>query len=304
MLALSVVAKIVMAVCALIVSVLGIAGVKALRIPPKGFPVLPLGVSRLTKAGWVLAICAIGIFVAGAANEILTFAKEKAASAMAEADRNGLQQKLDEAARRQREAGEALASSFLETSKLSRLNQYLVRSLDGAMQRVGSIRVQASEIDDIDLELQFESGQAYKPKRGDIFDWTFVCRNGPLPPAAKVDSAMCRPIGYGRLVANNFSIPLMAGSGRMTFFGTKTTGGTLSYRSSAEESACRDTARSLKDSQCELDISVLSEARWRFEDMESLRKPENAMLPALDACRRYEALYGETCADAVRRLTK
>lgn len=197
MLALSVVAKIIMAVCALIVSVLGIAGVRSLRERPQEAPVLRLGVSRLTKAGWVLAICAIGIFVAGAANEILTFEKEKAASVMAEADRNGLQ-----------------------------------------------------------------------------------------------------------LVANNFSIPLMAGTGRMTFFGTKTTGGALSYRSSAEESACRDTARSLKDAQCELNISVLSEARWRFEDMESLRKPENAMLPALDACRRYEALYGETCADAVRRLTK
>lgn len=292
--------KILVAIFACVIAILGVADLKSVREVDPAAP-RPWW-RRLTSWGKTKIACAVVTLLLLGTSEYLNYSSTTAAAAKAMDQETNLSLQLESSKTKLDEAKNALAATFVQLSRLSRTNDYLVRTLDQSVVRAGVARIQPQQFESPYIEMNFEGGGPILPKNGDILEWSFVCRSGALPPAAS-----CAGSGYGRFMANSYSIPITEKAGRETFFGTRSTGGKLEYRTPAEDGMCSKLAADMKTAQCELRISVWREAKWQFRDLqahgggaESLSSSDEAQ----DACRRYEALYGESCDEAVRRLSK
>lgn len=294
--------KILLAVFACVTAVLGVSDLKSVSESDGSTPWL----RRITKAGVIKIVCALATLLLIAANEYLTYAGEAKASAKTEQTAQGLQSQLAEALSKLDEARSALGASIMEIGRLSTNNGYLIRALDGSLRRAGTAKISTNEIDSPDLPLRFREGGDVIPQNGDVIEWVFDCSAGSLPPVpTSQESSSCSSIAYGRLMANGAQIRLGATAGKRTFFGTRSRGGQLAYRSPSENGECPTAAAQMKAARCELEITVMTETRWFFEKLATTAsQPTNHSIAtaAQDACRRYEALYGESCEDAVRKL--
>lgn len=292
--------KILVAIFACLVAVLGVSDLKSVVEADPGQPkpwwrrLTPWGKTKIACA--VVTLCLLG------ASEYLSYSAATAAARKASAQETALTSQLEASEGKLDEAKDALGASFVQLSRLSRTNDFLVRTLDQSVVRAGVARVQIADFRSPYIPMDFEGAGPVIPKNGDILEWSFVCRSGALPPATT-----CADGGFGRLMANSYSVPLTEKSGRETFFGTRSTGGTLEYRTPAEDGECPDLVEAMKTAQCELRLAVWREARWQFRDLTAKgngSEPLAASTAAQDACRQYEALYGESCDEAVRRLAE
>ena len=288
--------KILLATFACVIGVLGVSDLKTVRENNASMP-RPWW-RRVTCVGYIKIACAIATLVLIGLNEYWSYTSAKAAAEKADAEAANLKSRLDR-------ADEDMIANIQKIKELSRTNSYLVTSLDFSLVRAGAARVPWEDIASPQVVLRFENGDAVVPKAGDIVEWAFSCETGRLP--ALPTTADCAQAGYGRLVADSNPIVLDEKTGRRTFFGTRSTNGTMTYRSASEGGACFATAYAMKETHCDLEVTVMREARWKFEDLGEANKGlKEEPIPddAQDACRRYQALFGETCEDALRGAAK
>lgn len=291
--------KVLVAIFACLVAILGVSDLKSVSDVD---PVAPQPWwRRLTRWGKVKIACALVTLLLLGGSEYMSYSSTVATASQATEQENRLNIQLERSKEKLDEAKNTLAATFLELSRLSRSNEYLIRTIDQSVVRAGVSRIQPEQFDTEDIPMVFEGGGPVLPKNGDILEWSFVCRSGALPPVAT-----CAGTGYGRFMANSYSIPITEKAGRETFFGTRSTGGKLEYRTPAEGGACSKLVTDMKTAQCELRLSVWREAKWQFKDLQDREgsKSLSASGAAQNACRRYEALYGESCDEAVRRLSQ
>jgi hypothetical protein len=285
--------KIALAIFAFVAAVLGVSDLKTVARDDSTFP-LPWW-RRITGVGYIkITFAALTLLLIGV-NEYWSY--QSGIRAKAEADRQtaDIQAKLNQ-------AHEDLLTDASVIERLSRTNDYLVIALDNSLVRAGVARVTSDQIDNQLVALQFENAQPVVLKRDDIVEWSLSCDAGRLPPI--LETSTCSQAGYGRLVANGFSVVLDEKSSRRTYFGTNSTSDALTFRSTAEGSACPATSEALKQALCKLEINVMREARWKFEDLKMTHAAltqSSISNDAQDACRRYRALFGESCEDALRK---
>lgn len=279
--------KVALGLFAFVVSILGVTDLKSVS-EQTGLEEIGWW-RRLTRWGVVKIFCAAATLALLGINEYLSYEKDMQSTGETEQ----LRQKLEE-------ARSALGANLIQLKRLSRTNDYLVRALDKSTVRLATLRVVSSDISSSSVELKEENGKGFEPKKGDVIEWGFVCAGGPVPryPSAAEDEE-CSGVGYGRLMANGYPINLRESMGRQVFFGTRSTGGTMEFRSSAEVFRCSGPASEMKKALCELQISVSRDARWEFRNFEDA--PEDPDTATQDACRRYEALYGESCDEALKK---
>lgn len=258
--------------------------------------------NRLTRAGKINLASAVATFLLVLTTEIANYFEQEAQTRQAEeertraaADRSTLNDELES-------TKAALGRTIIDVNSLNRRNEYLVQALDKSIIKAGVSRVPIENTRGSGSPLKFDrGGNDIAPKNGDDIEWTFVC-NGDLPELG-IQSG-CNEIAYGRLMANSYAVVLRQASGRQTFFGTRATGGTLEYRNPSEDYSCHDLTERLILGKCELHLTVWREARWQFEDLESRSPAESDAISTQDACRQYEALYGETCEEALDRTAR
>jgi hypothetical protein len=287
--------KIFLAVFACIVAVLGVSDLKTV-VDNRASAPRPWW-RRVTRIGKVKIACAIATLLLIGLNEYWSYTSTKAATAKADAEAKNLQSRLDR-------ADEDMLANIRKIAELSRTNGYLVTTLDFSLVRAGAARVSWEDIASPQVELHFENGQSVIPKAGDVVEWVISCEDGRVP--ALPTTSTCAQTGYGRLMANAAPVVLDDKSGRRTFFGTRSTNGTMTYRSAAENNFCPETAEALKASHCDLELTIMREARWKFEQLGTEQNgPGEVSIPddAQDACRRYQALFGESCQEALKNTT-
>jgi hypothetical protein len=291
--------KIAVGVFALIVAVLAVTEIKGVR--PKDFENPKAWWRRLTPAGVIKLVCAIITLALLATNEWITYSDGVNSKVTADATQRGLEEKI-------KDAHDGMLFSIGQLKVLARQNDYLVASLDGSLNMAGIARVPAEKIDRRYYELAFDGGEPLTLKRGDVIDWSIVCAGGPLPAITTPDhSSGCAQAGYGRLMADGFQIPLMQQSGHNVFFGSKSTGGILSYRSPAETDNCPAMAETMKAQHCEVQLSVMRQARWKYEEAISkggLSTNVNGEKSVQDACREYEAIFNDSCSRIVEQPSR
>jgi hypothetical protein len=294
--------KITLGIFACIVAILGVSDHKTVEPQEDGNERSWL--RRLTRIGILKICCALATLGLLGANEWVTYRTTTAASeasseasSQAASESKALQDKLDD-------ARQGLIVTIAQLRTLARTNDYLVATLDNSLVRAGIARVPPEEIQSRYYPLVFKGGSELQPKDGDSFEWAFVCQ-GRLPPIPSVEQdGNCSQAGYGRLMANGSEILLNDVSGRRSYFKSRASGEQMTYRSSAEGGLCASIATQLKALSCALGITVMREARWKFEEYkkaESLSDPRSAQDEIQDACRRFQALYGESCEAAIQQ---
>jgi hypothetical protein len=284
--------KILLAVFACVIAILGVSDLKTVR--DNGMLAPRPWWRRITCAGKVKMVCAIATLFLIGLNEYWSYTSAKVAKEQADAEAKNLQSRLDRADR-------DMLANIQKITELSRTNGYLVTTLDFSLVRAGAARVSWEDIASPQVKLHFENGQSVIPKAGDVVEWVISCEDGRLP--ALPTTATCAQSGYGRLMADAAPVVLDEKSGRRTFFGTRSTNATMTYRSAAENNYCPETAEALKASHCDLELTIMREARWKFEQLGTEHNGAgDVSIPddAQDACRRYEALFGESCQQALR----
>ncbi|MBB4279345.1 hypothetical protein [Rhizobium mongolense] len=293
--------KIALGLCALVVAVIA-----ALERPLSSK--LPEDVEkslwrRLTFAGRVNLVCAAAAFLLVGISETLDYVDDKDSAAESKAQNELVNEQLTQTQADLGAAKLAVGQSLLDMASLKRENEYLVRTLDKSIVRAGVARLRIEDSNAAGDPLKFAGGKEIVPKNEDQVEWKFVCMGG-LPPVDQISDTTCKGIGYGRLMANGSPIVLNEASGRGVLFGTRSTGGVLEYRNPSEDYSCNDLTKKMEAAQCELQLSVWTEARWQFSELKEQDTRDTVALSTQDACRRYAALYGETCDQAVERLQK
>lgn len=258
---------------------------------------------RLTLAGRVNLVCAAAAFLLVGISEIMDYVDDKESAAESKAQNHSVNEQLTKTEANLGAAKLAVGQSLLDMASLKRENEYLVRTLDKSIVRAGVARLRIEDSSGAGDPLKFAGGKEIAPKNEDQIEWKFVCM-GSLPPVDQISDTICKGIGYGRLMANGSPIVLNEASGRGVLFGTRSTGGTLEYRNPSEDYSCNDLTKQMEAAQCELQLSVWTEARWQFSELKQQDTRDTVALSTQDACRRYAALYGETCDQAVERLQK
>jgi len=256
--------------------------------------------NRLTVAGKVNLACAVATLALVLVNEVAEYYDSIAKEEIAKADQDRLQIQLASTQQRLVESRLALGRTIIELETLSRKNGYMILSLDNTMIRQEISRVSLKNASGVGTKLSTPSGQSIVPKDGDEVRWNLVCQRS-LPPIDEA-SQTCAEIAYGRLMANGESVVLRTAVGSQILFGTRANGGELEYRSPSEDFTCNGLTEQMRGAMCELHLSIWREGRWQFRDKDMLSAPVTTKVSAEDACRRYEALYGESCEDALKRL--
>ncbi|NSZ03170.1 hypothetical protein G6M70_11290 [Agrobacterium tumefaciens] len=298
---LSVGIKIALGLCALVVAVIAaLEWPLSSKLPEDTKKTLW---KRLTKAGRVNLVCAAAAFLLVGVSEVMDYFDSKESVAAAKAQDDLVNEHLSTAQANLEAAKMAVGQSLLDMAALKRENEYWVRTLDKSVVRAGVARLRIEDSSGAGDPLRFTGGVEVSPNNGDQVEWKFVCNGGP-PPINQISDTTCKGIGYGRLMANGFPIVLNEASGRGVFFGTRSTGETLEYRNPSEDYICNDLTVKMEAAQCELQLSVWTEARWEFSELKKNDPRDTVALETQDACRRYTALYGETCEAAVERLRK
>ncbi len=285
--------KLLLAVFAFVTAVLSVSDLKTVR-PQEEYVVPPPWWRRVTIIGLVKIGFAAGTLLLLAAGEYLSY---RANIDTAQKSDNQTRELQDHMA----EAKAAAAANVREISRLARANKNLIAALDTSLVRAGTSRISDRRIDS-QVNLNFETGEEFVPKRADQIEWTFICANGRLPelPGAG-QNGDCADIGYGALGANADRIRLRSMTGKQTYFGTRSTGEQMFYEP-VDSSRCPRTSSAIAEARCSLEITVMREARWKFRDLQQRSEDQTRVeIPeeAEDACRRYQALYGERCEDVV-----
>jgi hypothetical protein len=282
---LSLVVKICLAFFALVTAGLAIADVKSFHeeLPQRSWA------KRLTVWGALKIAAAILTFLFAGFNEYLTYQTSQDADREAGALRNQTTSLTNE-----------LSSAKSEIVRLSHTNEYLVRTLDQSVIRAGTARVPLTQLMQSYIKVTLSSGAPAVLKSDDEVEWSFQCMAGRLVEVT--GSTTCIRQGYGRLMSNQSQLVLRDNSGRGSF-DSRSIGGILEYRPPSEDPSCRDVAAAMQAAECELRLTVWREAKWQFRDLGST-ETSNAETPrdqgTQDACRRYEALYGKSCAEAMQ----
>ncbi|MDX1047098.1 hypothetical protein GOL40_28035 [Sinorhizobium medicae] len=256
---------------------------------------------RLTPAGKANLVCAIAAFALVVVSEIADYREDEARTASADTQNKAINEQLAKAEANLGDAKMAIGRTLIDLASLKRENSYLVRTLDKSMFRAGVARLTIEDSSGTGDHVLFAGGKEIIPKARDEVEWKFVCRDS-LPVLADVTDSMCRQIAYGRLMANGDQIVLGSPEGRRVLFGTRSTGGVLEYRNPSEDYSCADLTRRMEAASCELQLAIWREGRWEFEELKELDQADTPSIETQDACRKYEALFGETCDQAVERL--
>lgn len=296
--------KIALGIFACVVALLGVLDYKTV-IPPEDAVGVPWR-KRFTRAGIAKIICALATLGLLAANELIGYRASAQASALAEKNASELKSQLTAVRTKFTESRDALAANILKLNSVARTNQYLVTTLDTSLVLAGISRVPVHDIDKAYVPLRFNDGKSLIPKRGDIFQWSFACQTGPLPPipTAQQDGS-CSQVAYGRLMANGYPVLLSEENGQRPYFGSRSTGEQLSYRSPAEGGLCPSMAAQLKKMNCQLEITVMRQARWKFEQLSKNGAKSSSLADQTqDACREYEAIFGKSCDSIIADQSK
>lgn len=293
------VVKIALSFFAFITSVISIADLKSFREERPDQDQSAFWLRRLSFWGKVKVACATVTLGLVAVNEYWSYADGAESKAREAESQKKLSNAMDAAGRSVDEGRTALGAAILNIRALANQNEYLVRSLDGLQTRYGTARIHSDAYEDIYTKVSVEGLGVYTPRPGDTIDWQFVCHVGTFPrPIERAGSCARRP--YGHLLANGEVIQLTSQTGRVTYLGTRSTGGEMKYVSPSELEACLPMAIQLKSNDCELRIEIAREARWKFIHQSTRENPQSPEQLLADTCRKYEALYGKSCRDILQ----
>lgn len=288
--------KVLLAFFALLTAVLGFFDIKSIEPQDPYRSPVPWW-RRITRMGFARLFCAVATFGFLARSEYINYSALQDSDAKAKEQSEQVRlsgQRIVELQKRIEQAKEGIASSVLETKRLGMSNRNLVTSLDGAIRRAGTAEVPEDKIDET-MDLVFSDGEKVIPKDGDRLDWTVSCLSSLPPLRSSEQGDDCRAAGYGSLVANGRRIAINSLASHRVY-SNRSSGAQLRY----EPPYCLSTSSSLKESHCTLQIEVMREVRWRYEQLQEhdTRDAGNAPpIEALEACRAYTALYGERCED-------
>lgn len=293
--------KIASGLCAVVVAVIA-----ALELPLTSRSADDFRTSRwrrLSVAGWVNLACAVATFLLVGLSGVLDYDDDQKKTTETKAQYDRIVGELTKSQATLEETRLAVGQSQLDAASLAQDNEYLLRTADQSIVRSGVARLPIIDSSGTGDPLKFTGGMPIVPKRDDMIEWRMACLR-EVPSMEQMKSGMCRELGYGRLLANGSSIVLNKPSGQGTLFGTRSTGGVLEYRNPSEDASCMDFTKKMEEAACELQLYVWTEAKWRFEELKSQHRLDRSDLDKQDACRRYTALYGETCEQAIERLRK
>lgn len=293
-----VIVKVAMGVSALAVAVTLALGLP-LRKPP-GETISPGVWQNLTAGGKINLVCAVATFVLVLMNELIGYYDSQTREIIAKAERDRLEENLRSTRERLLESRLALGRTIVEVETLSRKNDYVVMSLDKNIVRQAVARIHLKNASGVGTTLRTIDGQPIVTIRGDEVRWALVCQK-PLPPIDGTKGE-CAEIGYGSLVSNSASVALRTTIGSQILFGLRSGRGELEYRSPSVDFACNRLTEQMTEAMCELQVSIWREGRWEFRDREKFPAAGTTKISSEDACRRYEAIFGESCEQALSRL--
>lgn len=254
---------------------------------------------RLSKIGmWRLgfAVLTLGLVIL---NEWLTHQSAKEAEQKAAADLTQTRTQLTKVEDQLADSRKSLGMSLVVLDALTMTNETIVQLLDNTLYREGTITVSKFSGFE-DMPLKFADGRDYVPERGDTIEWAFECSRGSLPPIPSMEiDNQCGSTAYGRLFANSTPIPIRKEASRGYYYGDRSTGGTMSYRSPSEGSYCVRMGRDLEAAGCVLKIDVLRLGKVKFAK-EKIEFTDDTR-DYYRLCRKYEALYGQSCAQFMKK---
>lgn len=296
--------KILLAAFAFCLAVLQVSGRESLSKDKS--KILP---SRLTRAGWTRITLAAATLLLISLNELVGYRETQADTIRARATQETLQTELARAAEDLATANQRLEDSQAgvailvnEVANLRQGNEFLQRSLDGTFVLSESFGVPLYALPaDTQLWVPNVAGKSVSIEKGDTIEWSFECPGG-VAPSPDLLTGHCALDGYGAFQAYADRVILSQLSGKKTLRGTASNDGEFLFHT-----ACPRIHEALVKSSCEVDVSVMTQARTRFrqiEENESGNAPLNLTPNARAACRTYEALYGESCEQAVERLRR
>lgn len=260
---------------------------------------------RLTRYGYAKLTIAALTLVLGGLNEYLSLSSARSSKIAAELEKNELNSTLNASRDKIEQLGGVLQQMGAEQIALIRTNSYLSLVLDSSVVKGGLGIVQPENMTTETTIVRAAEGSKFDPKKGDEIQWNFNCFSGALPQLQDAEQQYdCRQAGYGRLLAYSYPIILDQISGRKPLVGTRSNDGEMVYKSPIEYSQCSALAENMAKSSCELQITIWSQAKNKILEMEDRLKnldPLDLSPEAANACRKYAALSGETCEEALKR---
>lgn len=256
---------------------------------------------RLTKFGVVRIAIALLTLVFIAVNEYLSYIDQINTSTANKEIQESLSKSINDTKEKLEASNEYINELTREIAKLQSTSAALSQALDASLIRKERAIVRTEDFGGQVTYLLNDRGQKVSPKKGDDIEWNIACFAG-VPPALPANGS-CDLAGFGRVIAFSYPVNFDRSFGKKTLVGTASNDAEMVYQSPVFL-GCREIAQQLQDRSCELQMTFWREAR--YEVLEHLEKIDGSQLdlspPALAACRRYAALYGESCEEALNRI--
>lgn len=294
--------KVILATCAFALAILQVSGKQSLELnKEKSF------FQRLTRAGMVRILLAFATLLLLSTNEFLNYRSSQSAAIAASHAQEDISDRLQTtnddliaANERLEDAQFGLALLINEVANLRQNNQFLQRALDGALVVSDSFSIPLHRLpaDRLHRVVRIAETEG-RVEKGDIVEWTLDCPLGS-PPDPSLLTGSCALDGYGAFQAYSDRLILSQLAGRKPLNGTRSNDGEFLFHT-----ACPRVHEVLVRSSCDVDVTVMTQARTRFFEIEAEERGVqqlNLTPEARRACRTYEALYGESCEHAVERM--